>query len=315
MDFCTQCGRQAQPGVRFCTGCGAPLRPPGAAPTELSPRVDAPPPPLEPAPPQQIPPRPQIPPQLRTPPRQQPPPRQRTTRRPVRDGRRGWDGAPRWALPVGIVLVVFICGAVVAIVLLRSSPANRAALSSNSKPTSSSVSSPQQQPSSQPASTQPASTQPASPQPPAAQVAAQSLSQLLARSAGDRTAIVNAANDVSNCGPGLAQDAQTFQQAASSRQTLLSQLSSLPDSSALPAQMLQDLTNAWQESEQADTDLAGWANDENTNGCTSNDTSDSNYQAATQPDDEATADKKAFVNAWNSIASQYGLSTYQWDQV
>lgn len=215
---------------------------------------------------------------------------------------------------------MFICGAVVAIVLLRSSPANRAALSSNTKPTSSSVSSAQQQPSSppastQPASTQPASTQPASPQPPAAQVAAQNLSQLLARSAGDRSAIANAASDVSNCGSGLAQDAQTFQQAASSRQTLLSQLSSLQDSSALPAQMLQDLTSAWQASEQADTDLAGWANDENTNGCTGNDTSDSNYQAATQPDNEATADKKAFVNAWNSIASQYGLSTYQWDQI
>ncbi len=45
------------------------------------------------------------------------------------------------------------------------------------------------------------------------------------------------------------------------------------------------------------------------------DTSDASYQAATVPDNQATADKRAFVNLWNPIASQYGLSTYQQGQL
>ncbi len=127
--------------------------------------------------------------------------------------------------------------------------------------------------------------------------------------------MVNAVNDVTDCGPGVAQDAQTFRQAASSRQALLSELGSLQDSAALPGQMLQDLKNAWQESEQADTDFAGWADDESTGGCTSNDNSDSNYRAANGPDNQATTDKQAFVRAWNPIATQYRLTTYQWNQL
>jgi hypothetical protein len=33
------------------------------------------------------------------------------------------------------------------------------------------------------------------------------------------------------------------------------------------------------------------------------------------PDNQATIDKKAFVSAWNPVATRYGLSTYQWNQL
>ena len=79
--------------------------------------------------------------------------------------------------------------------------------------------------------------------------------------------------------------------------------------------MIQALTSAWQASAQADQDFAQWAQDEATQGCTPNDQSDRNYQAAAGPDNQATADKRAFVNLWNPIATRYGLATYQWDQL
>jgi hypothetical protein len=41
-----------------------------------------------------------------------------------------------------------------------------------------------------------------------------------------------------------------------------------------------------------------------------------NYQAAaTDPDNQAATDGMAFVSLWNPIATQYGLATYQWDQL
>jgi hypothetical protein len=189
--------------------------------------------------------------------------------------------------------------------VLRSSAASEVTFINNKTPASSPPASTQRQP----------STQPPTPGLPTEQAAAQSLSRLLAQSASDRTAINNAFNDVNACGSGLSQDAQAFRQAAGSRQRLMSQLSTLQASSVLPAQMLKDLSGAWQASYQADQDYANWADDENSEGCTSNDTSDSYYQAATEPDDRATTDKEAFVGAWNTIAGRYGLTTYQQDQL
>jgi hypothetical protein len=153
------------------------------------------------------------------------------------------------------------------------------------------------------------------PPPPTEEQAAQTLSTLLAQSANDRASIVNAVTDVSQCGPNLGQDSQIFQSAAASRQSLLSQLASLPGQSALSAQMIQDLNGAWQASAEADQDFAQWAQDEASQGCTSDDQSDQNYQAADTPDNEATVDKEAFVSLWNPIATSYGLPTYQWEQL
>ena len=150
---------------------------------------------------------------------------------------------------------------------------------------------------------------------PAQQQAAQSLAGLLAQSVTDRSSIVAAVSDVSQCGPNLHQDPRTFQAAVASRQNLLSRLASLPDRSALPASMLAALTSAWQNSIKADQYYAQWAQDEMSSGCTSNSTSDPNAQAAAGPDTQATTGKKTFVSGWNPIATHYGLPTYQWNQL
>jgi hypothetical protein len=145
---------------------------------------------------------------------------------------------------------------------------------------------------------------------PTQKVAAQGLSALLAQSAGDRSAVVNAAGDVRQCGPDLARDSRVFGTAIASRQRLLAQLAALSDASALPAGMVQALTNAWQASVQADQDYAAWAQDEYSWGCTTNGT-DPNLAAAAAPSNEADAAKATFVNLWNQLARLYGLPTYQ----
>ena len=160
-----------------------------------------------------------------------------------------------------------------------------------------------------PASASPAATQATE------QQAAETLAGMLSQSGSDRTAIKQAVGDVTSCGPSLNQDPQVFESAASSRRTLLTDLASMPGRSTLPAPMLQDLTSAWQASIAADMDFAQWANDEIAKGCQSNDTSDPAAVAANGPDTAATSDKQAFVSLWNQLAAQYGLTTYQWDQL
>jgi hypothetical protein len=173
-----------------------------------------------------------------------------------------------------------------------------------------------------PASGAPSSAQSASPAsspsataPVTEQQAAQSLGEMLAQSVSDRTAITQAVHDVEDCGPSLNQDPQVFQSAASSRRTLLTELASMAGASTLPAPMIQDLSGAWQASMAADNDFAQWANDEITHTCVQNDTSDPGWVAAKGPDTQATTDKKAFVGMWYSVATQYGLTTYTWEQL
>lgn len=146
------------------------------------------------------------------------------------------------------------------------------------------------------------------------QAAASNLATLLARSSSDRSSVQEAVADVSACGPHLSEDPGIFQNAKTSRESLLTTLQGLPGLSSLPAPMTQALTSAWQASVQADQDFVAWAQDENS-GCTPNDSSDSNLQAATAPDDNATRYKTTFVSLWNPIASRYKLGTYLESQV
>jgi hypothetical protein len=145
--------------------------------------------------------------------------------------------------------------------------------------------------------------------------AASTVAGMLASSVADRTAIDSAYNDVDSCGPNLDGDAAVFTRAANSRRALLAGLAALPGRSALPPALLSDLANAWQASIAADQGFATWANDEVTQGCVADDTSDPGYQSTITPDNEATQDKTAFVAQWNPIASSYGLTTYQQNQL
>jgi Protein kinase domain len=169
-------------------------------------------------------------------------------------------------------------------------------------------------PAAAPASSSAPSPAPSPALPPRRQ-AAQALAALLAQSGTDRTAVTQAVNAVADCSPGLSQDEAIFSNAASSRQALLGKLAALPDRSALPASMLQDLTTAWQASGEADQDFAKWAQDEISQGCSTNYQSDASYQAATVPDDQATTYKKAFAALWTAIANEYGLPSYQYNQI
>jgi hypothetical protein len=145
--------------------------------------------------------------------------------------------------------------------------------------------------------------------------AASTVAGLLASSVTDRTAINNAYNDVYSCGPNLDGDAAVFTRAVSSRRALLASLATMPGRAALPPALLSDLTNAWQASMAADEGLATWAHDEVTQGCVAGDTKDPGYQTTITPDNEATEYKTDFTVAWNPIAAQYGLTTYQQGQL
>jgi hypothetical protein len=147
------------------------------------------------------------------------------------------------------------------------------------------------------------------------QQAASTVAGMLANSVADRTAIDSAYNDVDSCGPSLDSDAAVFTRAANSRRALLASLAAMPGRSALPPALLGDLASAWQASISADQGFATWANDEATQGCVADDTSDPGYQATITPDNEATQDKTAFVAQWNPIASSHGLTTYQQNQL
>jgi hypothetical protein len=154
-----------------------------------------------------------------------------------------------------------------------------------------------------------------SPALPPGRQAARALAVLLAQSGADRAAVTQAVSAVQDCSPGLSQDETIFRNAASSRQALLGKLAALPDRSALPASMLQDLTEAWHASGQADQDFANWTQDEISQGCSTYDPSDASYRAAMAPDDQATKYKKAFAALWAAIADEYGLPLYQYNQI
>jgi len=208
-----------------------------------------------------------------------------------------------------IVLVAVAAGAVVALILVRS-PAGHTSTS----PASPAPSSPVQTATGEVAASQAGAGQPTTGTA-SEQTAAQGLSRLLTQSISDRSAILSAYSDVDTCGSRLTADAQTFQQAAASRQSLLARLGALPGASALPSRLLQALNGAWQSSVTADQDYAAWARDENSHGCRAHDTANAHYQATSAPNHTATTDKITFVSLWNPIAARYGLPAYQQDQL
>jgi hypothetical protein len=221
------------------------------------------------------------------------------------------DGGGSRRIIVGVLAVIVAVGGVAAGLLIARSHTSSGHLAGqgHSTPAQSSGS----PGTGSPGSVSPSSSAPSSATASAQQQGADNLSALLASSVSDRGAINNAYNDVQSCGPTLAQDPATFQQAVTSRQSLLSRLGSMPDAAALPAGMISSLTQAWQASITADQDFAAWAQDESAN-CTPNG-SDANLSAATGPDNQATQDKTAFVASWNPIAQQYGLPTYSQGQL
>jgi hypothetical protein len=141
--------------------------------------------------------------------------------------------------------------------------------------------------------------------------AAAQLAGLLKQSGSDHAAVTDAVVNVEKCGKNLGADAQTFSTSAANRESLLAKLADLPGRSSLPSAMISDLSGAWQASASVDTDLAKWATHAATAGCHGGDLNYSSYKASINDDTPATNDKQAFVSAWNPLAKQDGLPTYQ----
>jgi hypothetical protein len=152
-------------------------------------------------------------------------------------------------------------------------------------------------------------------QSPTEKAAAASLAALLKQSGSDHAAVTDAVLNVEGCGKNLGQSAQTFSTSAANRETLLARLADLPGRASLPAAMINDLSSAWEASASVDTDLAKWANHAATAGCHGGDLNYSSYKASISDDTPATDGKEKFVAAWNPLAKQDGLPTYQASQL
>jgi hypothetical protein len=208
-------------------------------------------------------------------------------------------GHPALWITIGVAAALAVVGLVLLFTLHKSTTPQTLAPDSNGSPSGQTGTPPT------PITTQPTVTQQTAP---SAQTEASSVSTLLAASAFDRTAIVNAVDAVSSCGD--VQSAESvLTTAAAGRQSLLNQLQDL-DLSALQdsTDLTQDLTAAWNNSIASDQSYAAWANDELGN-CTDHDFSDPNYQAAQTTDSASTQSKTEFAQLWNPIATTYGLPT------
>ena len=245
------------------------------------------------------------------PPSEPGPPRQPPRRH---DGNR--SGTP---LALWVTLLVILLGGGAAAALLITHPFSHPALSSTANSGTSPTASPVGPASASAAAS--GATSPASPtaSAPASAVteqqAATSVAAMLSQSVSERAAIVSASNDVASCGPDLASDARVFDDAASSRQSLLVKLTAMSGSATLPPALISDLTNAWQASIAADQAYAKWATDEMAHTCVPNDTTDPGYLETQTPNTNATKYKTAFVTQWDPIAAQYGLTQYQQGQL
>ena len=232
------------------------------------------------------------------------PPRQPPRRH---DGRRSGSFQALW-----IILLVLLAGGAAAGVLIAhpfSHPTPRQTANAGASPPA---------PGTRAAS--PTAARTASPSAPSApsvteQQAAASVATMLSQSVSDRAAISDAASDVASCGPNLASDPKTFNNASTSRKSLLASLTSMPGRATLPPALISDLTQAWQASVAADQAYAKWATDEDAKGCVPNDTNDPGHQATNTPNLNATKYKTAFVAEWNPVAAKYGLPQYQQGQL
>lgn len=147
---------------------------------------------------------------------------------------------------------------------------------------------------------------------------ASALDALISQSADERSQVSAAVTDAEQCGPdaGLDQDATTLQSAADSRTSLAEQATGLTmDAVAGGSDAAQLLSTALSASAAADADYARWATALAGGSCKPGTThQQSDYVAGGQDSTTAQQAKSAFVDAWNPIAEQYGLSTRGTDE-
>jgi hypothetical protein len=241
---CRSCGGQLRPGVRFCQECGqvvAPRGGVGAATPTMSSLVAREP--------------------ERTVAAREA--SARPSHRPYSSSLRP-DRGPVQGRRVITVVAALATATAIVLVFLLAHPFRRAEAAARTAPPRHSVAASTPAVTSSPVPSATASSTAASS---TEQQAATSLAALLSQSGSDRQGVNEAFNDVSQCGPDLATDVQTFSAAAASRQQLLQELNQISGLSTLPSAMVSDLTSAWQVSATVDNDYVMWAQDQEANGC------------------------------------------------
>jgi serine/threonine protein kinase len=171
------------------------------------------------------------------------------------------------------------------------------------------------------ASATPASSAPPSQSPPpspssapsspsAAQLAssqAAAVNNLLNSSAATRRALQGAVSEVGAC-TDLSGAVSQIQDAVNQRSTEYSQASGLSASALADGTTVKaDLTAALRSSLGADRDYLAWAQLQLTQGCVP-DSQSGAYTAAYDADQQANAEKAAFVQVWNPVAARYGIA-------
>jgi serine/threonine-protein kinase len=214
-----------------------------------------------------------------------PPP---ATAPPARRGLTGLTGV-RPAMAAAAVLVVII-GVVAAFALSRHQAPGHAAAGTPASPRTSPTALPS----------------PASSPPPATRQAA-ALDTLLISSSTARTALHRSVKQVAGC-VNLAGAIGDLQGVVNQRSTEYSRamtlmVSALPDG----AKVKSKLTTALSLSLKADQDYLTWARQQRATGCTPTSQSAS-YNAAFSDSQRADAAKEAFVQAWNPVATRFGLA-------
>jgi hypothetical protein len=129
----------------------------------------------------------------------------------------------------------------------------------------------------------------------------------LRQSAAARSGVSDAIGSIGGC-RNIVGAVATLRNAADTRAHILAgltgaQVTALPGGST----MLADLQQALQASAAADRDYAAWGAAAATS-CAGHAAHTTEYSAAQQSDAVATAAKQRFVQSWNTVAAQFGLS-------
>jgi serine/threonine protein kinase len=204
---------------------------------------------------------------------------------------------PGWLLPVAVMGVLLVAAAIAITILVTSN--------NSSTPTARTTTTPSQSTSPTPSTSPSSSTSGSNVQ----LQAATALDSLLVDSSRNRANVVAAVAAAQSC-QDPAGAATTLTQAADDRAAELQRLQTL-DLSALTGsnQLVGALTSSLDHSQAADQSFAAWATA--SEGCTGTAPHDSNYAAASDASTAATTSKQQFVNLWNPIAQQFGLTVRQ----
>ncbi|MFI2691635.1 hypothetical protein ACH5AR_12405 [Kitasatospora sp. NPDC018619] len=153
---------------------------------------------------------------------------------------------------------------------------------------------------------------------PAAQAQAQALDGLLSEGENAKAPIGSAVAKVTSC-PAKADiesAAQTFDSGASQRAALLAKLAQLSVTDVPGgADAVNSLKSAWQLSADIDKAYASWARAVAAQGCTGRAPTTADKKHADELNPQATQAKTDFMNKWNPIAKNYGLTTRTQDRI